>query len=352
MIDREENILKAYKKVERKKLVFLFLAFIFLIVISLKCTALGITDSTAGDIFKALTKMFVRNSDFTTQEKVLVNLRMPRTLLALLAGTGLAMSGLIMQGLTRNPLVSPFTIGVSSAAGFGASVAIVFSFGLFGSSQIGIVTNAFIAAIICTLIIFLIASKMEMNSQSIILTGIALNYLFSALSTSIQFIADDNKLAKVINWTFGSLNGATWDQVKVVAAFVIPCLIFACFLSEKLTVISLMEDELAKTMGINPAALRMTGSALAALSTSAIISFTGVIGFVGLAAPHIARALVGNNYKYLLPATVLVGANLLIIADTIGRLILSPIIIPVGIVISFIGVPIFLHQVVLTRRSY
>lgn len=352
MIDNRSEILEDYQKKETRKIIFLILAFIGLLIISVICTSLGITDSSVMDVWKTILKGILRSHNLTTTEKVILNLRLPRTVLGLLAGIGLSISGVIMQGITRNPLVSPFTIGISSAAGFGASIAIVFGFGLFGSSQLGIVTNAFMAAIICTIVIFLIAKKMSMSSQSIILTGIALNYLFQACSTTIQFIADDNKLAKVINWTFGTLNGAEWIHVKIVGSFVIPYLLILMLLNDKFTIVAIMEDELAKTMGINPVILRIIGSTLASLSTAAIISFTGVIGFIGLAAPHIARAIIGNNYKYLLPGSAIMGAMLITIGDTIGRLILSPVIVPVGIVISFLGVPIFLHQVVLNRRSY
>lgn len=352
MISKEDKILEHYGRQKFKKLMFLGISLVGLFVIAITCTSLGITDSSVGDVWKTVLKGITKYQALSTTEKVILNLRLPRTALGLLAGVGLSISGVIMQGITRNPLVSPFTIGISSAAGFGASIAIVFGFSLFGSSQIGIITNAFIAIMICTAIIFLIARKMSMSSQSIILTGIALNYLFQACSTTIQFIADDNKLAKVINWTFGSLNGAEWVHVKIVGLFVIPCFIVLLILNDKFTIMATMEDELSKTIGINPVQLRVIGSIVSALATAAVISFTGVIGFIGLAAPHITRSIIGNNYKYLLPGSAMVGAILIILSDTIGRLILSPVIVPVGIVISFLGVPIFLNQVVLNKRSY
>ncbi|MGO1653148.1 FecCD family ABC transporter permease [Senegalia sp. (in: firmicutes)] len=348
----ENKILNNYNKKEFKKIIFLVLAALTVLIVSIICTSLGVTDSSLGDVWRTIIKGIRGSVELSTAEKVILNLRLPRTILGLLAGVGLSISGVIMQGITRNPLVSPFTIGVSSAAGFGASLAIVFGFGFFGSSQLGIITNAFIASMMCTMIIFLIARKTSLTSESIILTGIALNYLFQASSTTIQFIADDNKLAKVINWTFGTINGAEWSHVKAVGIFVIPCFLILLLLNNKFTIMSTVEDDLAKTMGINPTFFRMIGSILAALSTAAVISFTGVIGFIGLAAPHITRAIIGNNYKYLLPGSALMGALLITIADTIGRLILSPIIVPVGIVISFLGVPIFLHQVVLNRRDF
>ena len=350
--ERQEKILDQYQGERFKKLLFLSVSLIGLLMTALICTSLGITDSSIGDVWRTILKAFTKHEGLTTAEKVILNLRLPRTALGLLAGMGLSISGVVMQGITRNPLVSPFTIGISSAAGFGASIAIVFGFSFFGSSQIGIITNAFIAIMICMAIIFLIARKMSMSSQAIILTGIALNYLFQACSTTIQFIADDNKLAKVINWTFGSLNGAEWIHVKIVALFVIPCFIVLLVLNKKFTIMATMEDELSKTIGINPVQLRVVGSLISALATAAVISFTGVIGFIGLAAPHITRSIIGNNYKYLIPGSAMVGGILIIVADTIGRLILSPVIVPVGIVISFLGVPIFLNQVVLNKRSY
>lgn len=343
---------KSYKNLENKKWILILASLIIMLITSLICTTLGITESSVADVLKTIIRGISSDVDLSTSEKVILNLRLPRTTLALIAGAGLSLSGILMQNVTRNPLVSPFTLGISSAAGFGASIAILSGITIFNSNNIAIVVFAFFMSLLCAFLTFALSSKNSINSISLILVGTALNYLFQALSTTAQFIAEDTKLASIVNWIFGSLNGAKWSQVKIVTIVILICLISSQILNKNFTILSVMDDELAKTSGINPKQTRIYGLLISTLMTATIISFTGVIGFVGLAAPHIARSIIGSNNKYLIPFGSIVGALLLLISDTIGRLILSPIIIPVGIVISFIGVPIFLHQVALKRRTY
>ncbi len=343
---------KTFKNLEYKKWILIFLSLIIMLIISLICTTLGITESSVVDVLKTIIKAILNDVDLSTSEKVILNLRLSRTVLALTAGAGLSLSGILMQSVTRNPLVSPFTLGISSAAGFGAAIAILSGFTIFNSNNIAIVVFAFLMSLLCALLTFALSSKNSISSISLILVGTALNYLFQALSTTVQFIAEDTKLASIVNWIFGSLNGAKWSHVKIITIIVLICLVSSQMLNKNFTMLSVMDDELAKTSGTNPKKTRIYGLLISTFMTASIISFTGVIGFVGLAAPHIARSIIGSNNKYLIPFGSIVGALLLLISDTIGRLILSPIIMPVGIVISFIGVPIFLHQVALNRRTY
>lgn len=342
----KEALLKTHKKqvAEKVKLGLILLA--VLLVAILFCTSIGVTDSDIGSVFSVLVKLIKGEAISTQTDKVILHLRLPRTILAVLAGFGLAFSGSVMQGIARNPLVSPFTIGVSSAAAFGAALTIVYGIGFFGSSKWGIVLNAFTVAILCAIFIFAIAYKVGLNSTSLILTGISMNYLFQAMSTAIQFTANDAKLAQVVAWSFGSLNGAQWDQIKITSIVTMISFVMLLRINHPLTILSIMDDDISKTMGIDPNKTRAIGTLFSVITTAAIISFTGIIGFVGLAAPHIARTLVGNDYRIFLPISGIVGALLVLIGDTLGRTILSPVIIPVGVIISFIGVPIFIHQVV------
>ncbi|WP_291256318.1 iron ABC transporter permease [Fusobacterium sp.] len=325
-----------------KKILFMT---IFLFIVILFCAGLGVTNSNIFQVMIILKKILFKSFELTAMEKIILNLRLPRIILAVLVGIGLAGAGTIMQGITRNSLVSPFTIGISSSASFGASIAIVYGWSLFGTTQLGVVTNAFIFALLCTLLVFIISNKMQLSSQSLILSGIALNYFFQALSTSVQFLSDDVTLAKIVHWTFGSVNGASWKEVKVVALVILPCLLILYYYNRELSIISVNDDDVIVTMGIDVKKIRILVSICSSLITATIISFTGVIGFVGLVAPHIARLSVGNDYRYLLLASLLIGGLLVLISDTIGRIIFSPVILPVGIVISFLGVPIFLKQI-------
>lgn len=340
------SVINKYRKAQLQKKIKLFVFFILLLLSALICTSVGVTNSNISDVVKTVFKLFQKNTILTTPEKVILHLRLPRILMGFLAGFGLSFSGVIMQGITRNPLVSPFTIGVSSSASFGASIAILFGFSMFGSKQAGIICSAFLFSFTCTVIIFSISKIMSVSSIAIILSGIAINYLFQALSAAVQFISDDNTLARIVHWTFGSLNGAEWIDVAITALIVLPAFFILYLKHTAFSMISVNDDETLATMGVDAKKMRVLGSFLSSLSTAAVISFTGVIGFIGLAAPHIARRIIGNDYRYLLPCSIMTGAFLIIISDTLGRILFPPIIIPVGIIISFLGVPIFLQQII------
>lgn len=279
-------------------------------------------------------------------DKIILLLRMPRIGLALVAGMGLALAGAVMQCITRNYLVSPFTLGISSSAAFGASLCIVFGTGALWQSNMAIVGCAFLASCLCGAVVYLLAGKIGLRPNTIILVGIALNYFFSALTASIEFFAQEHKLEAVVQWTFGSFNKATWENVLLGAVI----LLLSGFLIKgyrlQLFAIACNDDETAQSLGIQVGRVRAVCGLAAVLLTAAIISFTGVIGFVGLIAPHMARLLHGINPETYLPLSALLGAVLLLLADTIGKLILYPVNIPVGIVISFIGVPLFIHLIV------
>jgi iron complex transport system permease protein len=281
---------------------------------------------------------------------VLTGLRLPRMAMALVCGAGLAMAGVAMQGITRNPLVSPYTLGVSPAAAFGASLAI-----LFGLSQVpgwGAVLTvlcAFAAAMACAAVVLSLASVRSVSPVVLVLAGVGLTYLFAALTASVQFVASEQQLAAIVHWTFGSLNGRTWNEVAVAGAawlLVLPVLLLQ---ASALNALAGGGDDVARTLGFNVPRVRMSVTLAAVFSAAAIVSFTGVIGFVGLVAPHIARLVIGGDHRWLLPFSAVGGALLVLSADLIGRLAFAPVVVPVGIVVAFIGVPVFLH-LLLTRR--
>jgi iron complex transport system permease protein len=277
--------------------------------------------------------------------KIILLLRLPRIGLAILAGIGLSTAGAVMQSVTRNPLVSPFTLGVSSAAAFGASICIVFGKGAFLESELGVILSAFLCSLICVVTVYAIAKKIGVNPTVIVLVGISLNYLFSALTATVEFFAKQHKLEEVVQWTFGAFNKSSWESVVICGVACLLSLVFFSRLSLKLDVIALNDDETAKSLGVNPESIRVFGGLTAVLITASIISFTGVIGFVGLIAPHMARILIGNGHRYFIPFSGLLGSILLLSADTLGRFIFYPVSIPVGIVVSFLGVPLFVHLI-------
>lgn len=319
------------------------------VVLGVVFAALGATGTTPGDILAALAGV-VRGEALSTPQLVILHLRLPRVAMAIIAGCGLAVSGAAMQGITRNPLVSPFTIGISNAAAFGASLAIVFGIGFFPGTQGGIVLTAFSLAFLCAGVVYLVSLGAGMSPEALVLTGIGVNYLFSAATSVIQYFADEHRLAAAVAWAFGSLNGISWEQVGAGALVVLPCFLGLFSLAPSLNILASGDDETARSLGVEPGRVRVLAGVLSVLATAGVISFTGVIGFVGLAGPHIARMLLGSDHRLLLPFSALVGAILLLTADTIGRLILAPVLLPVGIVVSFLGVPIFLN-LLLSRRK-
>lgn len=342
-----------YKKEVQKKYLLIFTTLILLLFLGYIFTIVGMKHADFWQVFIAIEKLFsgtINSGIDVATNKIILLLRMPRILLAILAGVGLAIAGAIMQSVTRNYLVSPFTLGISSAAAFGASVCIVFGTGLFFQSDLGMITCAFISSCGCGLIVYGVSKKIGVKPSSIVLVGIALNYLFSAMTATIEFFAKEHKLEAVVQWTFGTFNRATWEYVLI--AFIVVAIGFIILMRYclPLNAMASNEDEMVKSLGINPEKLRTIVGLVAVFITSTIISFTGVIGFVGLIAPHMARIIIGNDHRFYIPFSGILGALLLLISDTVGKFILYPVNIPVGIVISFLGVPLFIH-LILSRRN-
>ncbi|MGC4029635.1 MAG: iron ABC transporter permease [Steroidobacteraceae bacterium] len=283
---------------------------------------------------------------------IVSTLRLPRTLLALIAGAGLAIAGAAMQGITRNPLVSPYTIGISPAASFGASIAILLASDYGLGSYAPVVAAAFIAALLCAAFVLGLSAMRGVTGTVLVLAGVGLSYLFGALAATLQFVASEQQLAVIVHWAFGSVNGATWAAVQftgVIFAVVLPVLLSQ---SWALNAFAAGGDEVASSLGFAVARTRVIVTVASVLVTAAIVSFAGVIGFVGLVAPHIGRLLVGGDHRVLLPFSAMAGALLLLLADLAGRLLFAPVVVPAGIVVAYLGVPVFLHLLLgRTRRA-
>lgn len=293
---------------------------------------------------------YIVGEPLSSNEKIVLLMRIPRVILGIASGIGLALAGSVMQSVTRNYLVSPFTLGISASAAFGASLCIAFGTG-FLHTEGGIILGAFLAASGCTFFVYNLTTYIGMTPTSLVLVGIAMNYFFSAMNATVEFFAVEHKLGEIVQWTFGTLNRATWMNSTICVILVILAFLYLWRQSLPLNGMAQNNDEVVLSLGINPNQLRMKVSLVAVLMTSTIISFTGVIGFVGLVAPHIARLIVGNDHRLFLPFSALLGAWLLLISDTAGKFLLYPISIPVGIVVSFIGVPLFVNLIVTSRRQ-
>ncbi len=282
---------------------------------------------------------------------VVFNLRMPRIVTAIVAGIGLATVGCAMQSILRNPLASASTLGIAQGAAFGASFAIiVLGAGMQNQTLDGItILNpylvsicAFVSAMMSTLIVLGLSHYNKVSPEAMVLSGVALSTLFSGATTLLQYFAEDVKVAAVVFWTFGDLGRTSWREVLVMFIMVVVALIYFIFNRWNYNALQ-SGEETAKGLGVNVDSMRISGMLICSLTASTIVSFVGIINFIGLIAPHLVRRCIGSDYRYLLPSSALMGALLLLLSDTVARLVVSPIILPIGAITSFLGAPLFLY---------
>ena len=274
---------------------------------------------------------------------IVMDLRLPIAVMALVVGAALGVGGAEIQTLLNNPMASPYTLGLAAAAGLGASM--VIAFGGFGLPEtVAVPIGAFVMTMLASGILFLFASARRFNSAMLVLVGIALLFLFQSILSLIQFIAAPEISQQILFWLFGSLNKATWETVAVTAV----CVLLLSRDVWKLTALRLGEER-AVGLGINLQLLRLKTLVLVAVMTATAISFVGVIGFIGLVAPPVARILLGEDQRFFLPGAMLAGAAFLSVASVLSKVIIPGALFPVGIVTSFVGVPFF-FWIVLTKR--
>lgn len=328
--------------------------FLLLVVSSVVALAVGGAGvglrEVVGAIGHWLTGAASSPDDERTQAIVL-QLRLPRVLLAVVAGAALSVAGVVMQGLLRNPLVSPFTLGISPAAAFGAALGILFLGGA-GTASPGVVAGALVTSLACAGLILALSTLKKMEPTTLILLGMALTQLFVALTAALQYVADEQAIAAIVRWTFGTVNGATWPQVAVLAALVAALLPVLVTRSGTLNAIAFAGDDAARALGVHVSRTRFGLIAVSVVLTAVTVSFTGVIGFVGLVGPHIARLVIGADHRFLVPFSAVSGGLLVVVADTLGRVVLYPAVVPVGIVVAFVGAPLFLNLVLARKRSF
>ncbi|HGN0074921.1 TPA: FecCD family ABC transporter permease [Proteus mirabilis] len=278
------------------------------------------------------------------------DIRLPYSLMAVVVGMSLGLAGAEMQTILNNPLASPFTLGVSSAAAFGAALAIVLGIGIPGGpAQWFISVNAFIFALLATLLLDFISRWMRVSTSGIILFGIALVFTFNAAVSIMQFIANEDTLQGLVFWTMGSLNRASWDKLYILLVVLVIIFPLSLMNAWKLTALRLGEDR-AMSFGINVRRLRLTTLLRISIISALAVAFVGPIGFIGLVAPHIARMTFGEDHRFYLPASALIGALVLSIASLVSKNLLSGVIIPVGIVTSLVGIPFFV-SIILSHRG-
>jgi len=275
--------------------------------------------------------------------------RLPRVLFAILAGFGLAISGVAMQSLMKNPLAEPYTTGISSGAYLGVAITMVLGFTIIPGDQ-GTSWNAFIFALIPVAIILLFSSRLGDSVATIILIGTALTYLFNAMATLVLVSTDAETLFNVYRWQVGTISKLSWSELGMVFAIVLAGSIIIMFLSKKLNIMT-MGDNNAKSLGVNVRRIRIICMLVMALIVATIVSYAGIIGFVGLICPHIVRMVIGSDNRFVIPAATAFGAAFLLFCDLITKAIHYMDSVPVGVVCSFIGGPLFLIILVRNRKG-
>lgn len=352
----DADVKKLYSKFAARKFLAIFFVFIMLLIAVVVSISLGAGSPRFTEAINVICSRIFPFLNIAPEPEItqiiVLDVRLPRIVLAIIAGAGLAASGATLQGVLRNPLVSSYILGVSAAAGFGAALALLFGANLF--TPIGgylVVVNAFVFSLLAMILVYGIARLRSVTTETVILAGVAVGYLFSALLSLIQYITPEYEaLRAVVFWLMGGLSQAKWESILLIIPIVSLTTILMTKKSWDLNVMSLGE-EVATSVGVNSKRVLSVCMVLATLATASIISFTGIIGFVCLISPHISRMLIGSDHRFLMPCSVLVGALLLLCADTVARLIIAPTELPVGIVTSLLGVPFFLYILLSKRRQ-
>lgn len=346
--------IQAYHRSIRKKwavIVFLALFVFFLMLVSVNA---GATRMSPLEVIKTL-------FGFSDEAAYIViwRIRMPRVISALVAGSGLSIAGCVMQNTLKNPLASPTTLGIAHAATFGANVAII-ALGagavLSTASDAVIIDNpylvtvcAFVSAMAATLLILGLSKLRNFTPQAIVLAGVALNSLFIAGTTLLQYFTTDVKIAAAIFWTFGDLGRTSWNEVLLLSIVVVLSSIY--FLIKRWDYNALANgEEIARSLGVNTTRTRFWGLMIASLITAVSVSFLGMIGFIDLIGPQIMKRIVGADHRFLIPASALLGAAILLLSDIVARTIISPVTLPVGAITSLLGAPMFLYLLVKGTR--
>jgi len=334
--------------IRRKKLTFA-VVFLLTIIVAIFAVSAGSLNIPVSEVIRS----FFGKGEPQSQIAVM-NIRLPRVFAAIVVGAALAVSGAVMQCVLQNPLASASTLGVSQGAAFGAALGIiVFGGGVVNSSSAATAVSidnpyivticAFIFGSLSTFVVILLSQlKKDLGPGGLILAGVALSSLFAGGSTLLQYFADETKLSAVVFWTFGNLGSADWTELLILSVVLLASLMY--FLLNRWNY-NAMESgaDTAKSLGVNTRTVMLVSMSICSLTAAVAVSFVGIISFVGLVAPHIMRRFVGNDYRYLIPCSAVAGALLLILADTFARMIIAPVILPIGAITSFLGAPLFLY---------
>ena len=352
MQDNKVALKNSYRRYIRRKWLVLFV----LAAILLACVVVSISVGSSGLTVSEIVTALLGNG--TRQTNAIVwNIRMPRIMTGITVGAALALAGCVMQNVLRNPLASSSTLGVSQGASFGAAFAIVC---LDAGAQVNASTSAaaavsitnpymvticaFIGGFLTTVVILGLSRIAKVSPATMVLAGVALSSLFSGGTTIVQYFADDVKVASVVYWTFGDLGRANWREITLISGIFAVSILY--FMGNRWN-FNAMESgaDTAKSLGVPVDRLTLISMTLCALMAAVSTAFVGCISFIGLISPHMVRRFVGNDYRFLIPASALMGAIVLVLSEVTSRVIVAPSILPIGALTSFLGAPVFLYMI-------
>ncbi len=346
-----DTMARDYRKYVYRKILFIIGCVVAAIIVFAYATTYGSSNISMWDVYSTIWNHFF-NPELVDpyDEWAIFTIRLPRICAGLIAGMSLGVAGAAMQSMMKNPLADPYTTGISSGASFGATLAIGLGISVGGAGDAGLVLTAFVFSLIPAAVIILVSSLKHTSAATMILAGIAVMYLFNAATTIIKLGLSDSSLSAVFNWTVGDLSGTTWSDCQVMLVFTIIGTVILWALSKKLNIL-ITGDKNAKALGLDAHKLRIVLLILISLMAASIVCFTGIIGFVGLVAPHIVRIFLGSDNRYLIPASAMFGAVLLMVADLISRWVIAPTFLPVGVITAFIGCPMFMYLLIKSKNS-
>ncbi|MBR7123924.1 MAG: iron ABC transporter permease [Candidatus Methanomethylophilaceae archaeon] len=354
-----EELSSRYDSSVKKKVGFSVVLIVLTVIVSLVALSMGPTPISVKEVFEILVNCFVDVFDVSENySDLILDTRMPRVIMAIITGFSLAVAGCIMQGILRNPLVSPFTLGVSTAAAFGAGISIICGATLFGTfsvtqfeifgqmfsgSSIVNILFAFFFGLLSMSFVLVLSRKEHVSQSTIVLTGVVVSYLFQAGLSFLKYISDDAALRDITIWTMGNLWSSSWAVIILILPIVVLCTLYLEKVTIDINALAAGKD-VATNLGVDVAKVRTRSLLVCTLLTCVCLAFTGAIGFIGLMAPHICRRIIGNDNRYLLPASGIMGSLILLISDTISRTAF-PSDVPVGILIYVIGGAFFIWMV-------
>ncbi len=318
-------------------------------IIALSAILLALISLTIGSSkigLSATLGVLTGSNQSTSQRYIIINLRLVRIIASFFAGTILALGGLSYQAVLRNPMADPFILGVSSGSSFGVALAIYFGF----ASRIGLPLSALTGSVLTTLFILTLASRKRSSNTVLLLSGVATNYILSSAMTLLLFL-NREQYQRILSWSLGSFSTSTWNQVIIITLTSFILYLFLYRNHRKMDLL-LLDEGSARSSGLAVEQVRYQLLLISSLATALSVAFFGVIGFIGLMAPHITRLILGAKHQRIILPTALLGGFLMLFSDTVARVLIPSGELPVGIITSLLGVPLFLFLILKGRYRF